>query len=291
MAIFDHASCLDDLFQKPINGGFQIVDDLELEFRGKPDLVFKAKEAVKYVVIEAAFDLDFTHIHKDFKYLMDPKLKDKITTFIWICDKYEKNIVNMIEVNMAKAMVECYANQLGIFKKVRFVALKPNTLFDAHDHCLFHTIFSLDCNPTPSLVEPSEGIRNEFREKWKANNDLLTKDIIAILGVTVKWVINRIQGINGLPKLNPKKKALRRGGQYCFELDQILKFIDEFEKYVKEKKKLSKLIPLIKKGGSSDLISEKSKTMKDIPAVAFCVQKCKGGVTLLYNKKDVPTRL
>ena len=90
MAIFDHASCLDDLFEKPINGGFQIVDDLELEFRGKPDLVFKAKEAVKYVVIEAAFDLDFTHIHKDFKYLMDPKLKDKITTFIWICDKYEK---------------------------------------------------------------------------------------------------------------------------------------------------------------------------------------------------------
>lgn len=171
--------------------------DWALKYKGKRDIFYKDSQD-KGVVLEICFDLTCDHIHKDFKYLMDANLRDKVSTMLWLCDNCDEKL--------AQEMIEDYGKQLGILGRVDFIILKPRSLF------LNDWSFDIIFENKPPKQTPIDGIILKLTQKADKNKLLSTKEIADIIGTADKWVTGKTIPNSDFPILksiqSPDKKKL-----------------------------------------------------------------------------------
>lgn len=264
----------------------------ELKYKGKPDLIFEDRQGMG-IVLEVCFDLTCEHIHKDFKYLMDPNIRKKVSAIIWVCDNRD--------VTLAKEMIKDYAEQLCISGKVSFVVLKPRSFFANDSNFSFDILFELKNQPQT----PLDGVRKDLLAAAKGT-ELTTSNIAKVLGVS-KGYLSWLQNSKGcrpalLPLLDKLGKAKKyNNGAHCYQVEAVIMFVDKFQNAVNERECIQiKPIKLVKKTDGLVTASEIKKALngkiRNSTTIAkrmkqcirgFCISKVPSGYSLLYLKSDV----
>lgn len=292
--IFKDAGILNEL---PKN--FEIIkendSEWKLKYNGKRDIFYKDIQG-KGVVLEVCFNLTCEHIHKDFKYLMDANLRDKVSTMLWLCDTCDKDL--------AGKMILDYGEQLRILNRVTFIILKPTAIFPDTSSYAFEKI--IDIRPPKQTI--FDGIIRKLEQKADKNGLLSAIKIGSIIGASKNWVTNKNKKNRKFPILkaarNSNNEVIRiDDGAYQYKSTDVITFIEEYQKLVMNNEGLTQLVPLISKKENDN--SKNYLTLKGIACLrcapknsatikkrlkgkekGFCISASAAGYSLLYLRSD-----
>ncbi len=194
----DHPECLEEIIRTARIGyeAVSLAADPRLEFGGKPDIYCNLGPE-STVVIEVCFRLDLDHCHKDFKYLLDPSLEEKVEGLIWVCDEADPLIEQMLR--RYSEQIALSSISLAVLKTDDFnpTATPPRVRFS-------RPFPPVVVEPPPAVGSCAVGDLRQALSSLGTDGRISGPDLASVFGVTPGWVLRlRKSREDGRPTLEP----------------------------------------------------------------------------------------
>jgi hypothetical protein len=157
---------------------------------------------------------------------------------LWSFRLYANNTLYLKEVYSNRLSNQSDASACSANKSVSFPPVRSNAATSSFN--------------SESVAHTDSELRSSLREAASASGELDSPSLARIFGVSANWFTQRVRRSGGSPRptLQPKKLGgdieLRgRDGRFLYSLQDVLQFIDEFERFVLASEPIDKPIKLV----------------------------------------------